>query len=87
MQEDRQNVKRLVEQIRNGIIGTAATGKTSYFTVGHRPANPEDRIYKVIMTAIEELKCMFVDLDIKYDSQRCIRTGRIMNEGIYVDWS
>lgn len=87
IEEDRQNVKRLVDQIRQGIIGTASNGKTSYFHSWHYPTDPEDRNYKVLMTAIEELKYIFIDAQIKFDSQRCIRTGRLMNQGIYVDWS
>ena len=87
MQQDRMQVKQMVEGITRIIMQTALTGKTTLIQPRTRPANPEDRQYKVIMATIDELKLRFIDVDIKYDSQTCIRTGKVFNEGIYIDWS
>jgi hypothetical protein len=87
-QQLKQDIAGMVAHIRAQIISAANQGKRSVFKNGLiRPENKEDRLYIIIMTVIDELCTMFPGVDIKYDVQTCIRTGKKMNQGIYVDWS
>lgn len=83
----KQDVANMVSSMRNLILLNANQGKQSVFRSIIRPEHMEDRTYKLIMTVIDELRTMFPGVDIKYDVQTCIRTGKQMNQGIYVDWS
>lgn len=86
-QQLKQDIASMVAHIRAQIIVRAHQGKQSVFKSVIRPEDKEDRLYIIIMTAIDELQRIFPDVDIKYDVQTCIRTGKKMNQGIYVDWS
>lgn len=86
-QQLKQDIASMVAHIRAQIISAAHQGKQSVFKSVIRPEDKEDRLYIIIMTAIDELQRIFPDVDIKYDVQTCIRTGKKMNQGIYVDWS
>jgi hypothetical protein len=83
----KQDVERMVNQIQTQIIYAAKDGKQTLFKSMIRPENTEDRGNTLITTVIDELQRIFPDVDIKYDVQTCIRTGKRMNQGIYVDWS
>jgi hypothetical protein len=83
-----QNVEKFVIEIRNAIISTArTTNNTSYFKSIVLPQDPEDVRYKIIMDAIVKLKEQFIDLSIEYKFQTDIRSGKVFNHGIYIDWS
>jgi hypothetical protein len=86
-QQLKQDVAGMVAHIRAQIISAANQGKRSVFKSVIRPEDKEDRLYTIIMTVIDKLCTMFPGVDIKYDVQTCIRTGKKMNQGIYVDWS
>ncbi len=83
----KSEIDSTVKRIRCEIISSASLGKTSHYKSIHLPENKEDRMYRIIMSTIDELHTHFPGVDIKYDFQTCIRTGKKMNQGIYVDWS
>jgi hypothetical protein len=84
----KQNVERLVQEIRNCIIATArSTDKTSFFKKYIQPNNNEDPSYSIMVDAIDELKRQFIDVSIEYKFQTDMRTGKEFNHGIYIDWS
>lgn len=83
----KREIDSTVHKIYQTIHMNAQEGKTSCFKCCNLPENKEDRAYKFIMGVIEELQMIFPDVDIKHDSQTCIRTGKQINQGIYVDWS
>jgi hypothetical protein len=86
--QQEEDIKRMVNQIQREIIYTARDGKQTLFKdMSLLPEYTEDRGYTLIMTVIDELHRIFPGVDIKYDVQTCIRTGKKMNQGIYVDWS
>ena len=83
----KREIDSTVHQIHLSVVSNARQGKTTYFKHMILPENTEDRLYSIILTVIDELSVIFPDVSIKYDTQTCIRTGKKMNQGIYVDWS
>ncbi len=85
--EDKRNAEKLANELRTAILAAATQGNKSYFRGITLPESFEDRRYGVINSAIDMLKSTFPDSGIKYNEQICLKTGKKINQGIYVDWS
>lgn len=85
--EDKRSAGLFVNELRGAILAAATQGRTTYFRSIIRPESPEDRRFNVIMSALDMLTSIFPDVSIKYNEQICLKTGKKINQGIYVDWS
>jgi hypothetical protein len=98
--QEEENHKRFVNQkvteIRGTIIATArTTDRKSLFiseceirNVGIvSSSDPKTSLQQIVSDVITGLQAIFPDISIEYKSQKCLRTGKKLNQGIYIDWS
>ncbi len=89
-EEDRRMVDLIVRKKKEAIIHTATYGSsTSYFSDlrNHLLSTPLERRDHIIEEVVQKLKETFPGTTVEYKSQTCIRTGKEMNLGLYVDWT
>jgi hypothetical protein len=83
-------IDRAVADMRRKICATAqSSDKKSLFhpfTCNMDPS-ANDPYYRTACDIIDGLKQIFPDVDIELKSQKCLRTGKELNQGIYIDWS
>lgn len=87
-----QDLERILKDVRRGIIEMASdTNNTTFYynTADQTRTNPKEISYiqKVCMDAVSRLREVFIDVSIDYKICKCNITGRVLNEGIYADWS
>lgn len=82
-----QNLNRQFTEIRGQILSLArSSDKTNHFINLHATLT-DGKQKQYIDDLILKLKESFIDVSIEYKSQTCIRTGKELNKGIYIDWS
>jgi hypothetical protein len=85
--EVKRNAEMFANELRNAILDAASQGRQTYFRSIIRPESFEDIRYRIINSALDMLKSTFPDSSIKYNEQICLKTGKKINQGVYVDWS
>jgi hypothetical protein len=86
----RRAVNQKVTEIRGTIIATAmSSDKKMLFIPWVANSDPaaNDKRYRFATDAVVGLQAIFPDISIEYKSQKCLRTGKELNQGIYIDWS
>ena len=85
--EVKRSAEMFANELRNAILAAATQGRQTYFRSIIRPESFEDRMYGVINSALDMLKSTFPDSSIEYNEQICLKSGKKINQGVYVDWS
>lgn len=89
-EEDSRLADTIVRLKKEAVLHVATYREdTTYFSDirNHLSSVPLDRRERIIEEVVKKLKEVFPGATVEYKSQTCIRTGKEMNLGLYIDWS